>query len=283
MATPITNTASINFDYGTSTGTAVSNTAQVILSDPVSVSKTTLETTYQRGDAITYILHVSNLGVVPLTNITIKDNLGTYDTNITPLDYDDNALYYVNGTYTSEITGIVSANSVTFIIPSLPAGSNGMILYTATVNSKAPLSAGSSITNTATFTINCSTLTSSATVTATETACVKIYKEMSPNPVYTGGTITYTFLLSNYGNLPATNVVLTDTFNSPLPTITSVRVNGTETSDYTYVGGTLTLPTASSPRSITIPAATYTSASDGTVIIAPGTTVVTVTGIIGTP
>ena len=36
---------------------------------------------------------------------------------------------------------------------------------------------------------------------------------MSPNPIADGDTITYTFTIHNYGNTPATDVVLTDRFD----------------------------------------------------------------------
>ena len=284
MSTQITNVASLSFDYGDAAGTAVSNTASILLGDPVNVSKTALETEYTVGSSITYILQISNTGAAALSGITIRDDLGTYTLGgvpVTPLNFDGNALYFVGGTLVSAITGSVGANSVTFTINTLPAGTNGMIVYTVTVNDKAPRTAGASITNTAVFSYGCTTNTVSETVYAAENATVEIIKEMSPDTVYPGDTVTYTFRLFNSGNLPAENVVLTDHFASPAPTITAVRVNGVLTTDYSYAGGVLTLPSAGTPLTIEIPAAAFTQASDGTVTVTPGTTLITVTGIIG--
>ena len=284
MSTQITNIAAVSFDYGGNTGTAVSNTASILLGDPVSVSKRALDTEYRVGSSITYMLQITNLGPTALSNITVRDDLGTYmlgSTPVTPLRFDGNALYYVDGNLVSPITGSVGENSVTFTVNTLPAGATGMIVYSVTVGENAPLAAGSSITNTAVFSYACTAASASETVYAAEAASVEIVKEMSPGTVYPGDTVTYTFRLYNYGNLPAENVVLTDHFNTPLPTLIDVRIDGVLTTDYRYTGGTLTLPSASSSLVIGIPAATFTQAPGGTVTVTPGETLITVTGTLG--
>ena len=68
-----------------------------------------------------------------------------------------------------------------------------------------------------------------------------------------------------------------------LDTLATVTVNGTAVSaeNYTYTGGTLTLPAAGSSYEITVPAATFTTdTTTGAVTASPGVTVVEVTGTI---
>lgn len=289
MPTQITNQASLTFNYGTSAGTAVSNVATTTLLDPLSMSKTSVGDTYRAGENITYVISVENNGNNALTNVVITDNLGTYTlpgttTNVTPLTYANSASLYVNGVYTSAIIGNATGNSVAFTIANLAAGANALIVYHSTVNQYAPLTTGSAIVNTASVTAAGITtpVTDSATVSITDTANVSILKEMSPNPVSDGDTLTYTFTINNYGNIPATEVVLTDTF-SPAPSLIAVTVGGQmiPSSDYTYTGGVLTLPGAGSAFTMTVPAATITQdPTTGIVTTNPGILVVTVTGTI---
>ena len=77
-----------------------------------------------------------------------------------------------------------------------------------------------------------------------------ITKSISPVPVTENGSLTYTFLIQNEGNVPAneaTAVIVTDTFNPILSNLT-VTFNGstwTEGEDYTYDKTTGTFATGS--------------------------------------
>lgn len=285
MAT-ITNQARITYSYGAVNAAAASNIATATLTEPLTGSKTSLGSTYTAGDEITYILSLTNGSATAATDITVSDNLGRSTAGgatYTPLSYVGPAYLYINGVYTSELTPATTAGSLIFTLPSIPAGANAVIIYKAALTSEAPLTSGSTVTNTATFTSpTLGTAEKSNTITVENYARLNIVKSMSPNPVVGGGQLTYTFNVYNYGNDAATDVVLTDVF-SPAPTDITVTVNGTAVSaeNYTYTGGTLTLPAAGSSYEITVPAATFTTdTTTGAVTASPGVTVVEVTGTI---
>ena len=204
---------------------------------------------------------------------------------LTPLSYAPPALLLING---QDVSGQLSVDSTSpatllFSFASLPAGATANIVYRASVNEYAPLELGASIENTATLTSDsdCADGTASATVNAIAAANVSVFKQMSPNPVVCGDTVTYTIRIYNYGNIDAENVILSDTFN-PAPDNITVSRNGVLLleSDYTYANGTLTVPsTATNP--VTVPAATFVrDANTGIVTVTPGTVEYIITGTI---
>ena len=276
----ITNQASIRYRYGDTDATALSNIATASLAQPLSVDKSSLESVYRAGDELTYILSAANGGTTTLTNVTLQDNLGTFTqgaTQITPLTFVPDALLYIDGVNNGTITPVITDSSITFTIPSLPAQSTAMILYKVTPNGFAPLEIPSSITNTVTANADGLTeaATDSLTVTAEAYADVGIVKSMTTD----GSVITYTFDITNAGNTPAENIVLTDAFD-PAPASITVSVNGTviPASDYTYTGGVLTLPNATGDT-LTLPAATITTdPATGAVTVTPSSLTVTVVG-----
>ena len=153
-----------------------------------------------------------------------------------------------------------------------------------TINNFAPITEGGEITNTVTATAagNNTPVSDSNTITADSFADVTITKTMAPSDVSEGDALTYTFVISNYGNAEATDIVLTDAFD-PAPQNITVQVNGTvvPTTDYEYANGVLTLPTTPGATELSLPPATITQdPATGEVIVTPSTLTVTVTGII---
>lgn len=284
MAQTITNQASLSYRYGDTDASVLSNIATAVVNQPLTASKTALNGTYREGDTLTFVLSLTNSGSAPLANVTVTDDLGTYTLStlsLTPYTILPGARLFLGGTDNGAISPTVTADGAVFTIPSLPAGTNALILYQVRLTGTAPLAAGATITNTATVTAPALTedVAAAATVTAAEYADVAVVKTMSPATLTDGGTITYTFDITNRGNTEATNIVLTDAFN-PLPTAITVTRDGVvlDATDYTFTGGVLTVP-ASGSTGITLPAATLTQNEEtGAVTLTPSSTRITVTG-----
>jgi uncharacterized repeat protein (TIGR01451 family) len=287
MAT-IENFATVSYTSGGVSETKVSNLAEIGLESAISFTKTTLGETYGEDEVVTYILSMTNTSTAPITNVSVTDDLGTFvfgTLELTPLTYAPPALLLIDGQDVStQLTVDTStAGLLVFSFPTLPAGATANIVYRAAVNEYAPLDVDASITNTATLTSDsdCADGTASATINALSAANVSVFKQMSPNPVICGDTVTYTIRIYNYGNIAAENVVLTDTFN-PAPTNITVSRDGVLLigTDYSYVNGTLTVPaTATSP--VIVPAATFVrDATTGIVTVTPGMVEYTITGTI---
>lgn len=287
MAT-IENFATVSYTSGGVTETKVSNLAEIGLESAISFTKTTLGETYGEDEVVTYILSMTNTSTSAITNVSITDDLGTFvfgTLELTPLTYAPPALLLIDGQDVSAQLTVdtATAGSLVFSFPTLPAGATANIVYRAAVNEYAPLDVEAGITNTATLTSDsdCADGTASATITAVAAANVSVFKQMSPNPVICGDTVTYTIRIYNYGNIAAENVVLTDTFN-PAPTNITVSRDGTllPANDYSYVDGTLTVP-AGTTTAVSVPAATFVrDATTGIVTVTPGMIEYTITGTI---
>ncbi len=285
MATIITNQATLNYKYGSVSASTVSNITSAVFGSSLDIDKTSLNESYRVGQSVTYIISLENSGSA-LDDITVSDNLGSYTFNgriLTPLTYTGPARLFVNGVFVSELTPEIEANEISFFIDNLPANSNAQIVYQATPNQYARRCCGDSITNTATSECDCPCnipASASYTLCADCFADVRIVKSVCPNPVICGEEITYIFDISNYGNIPATDVVLTDTFNPPLTDII-VSLNGTplSQSDYSYINGTLTIPSANSSLDLTVPAATCVqNPQTGEITVVPGNIQIVVSG-----
>ena len=167
----------------------------------------------------------------------------------------------------------------------MPANGNATLVYEVSLNEFAPLSVGSTITNTATASGSGITpISSSEIINVSNEADVTITKSISPVPVSDNGTVTYTFVIQNSGNtdvIATDNAFITDLFD-PILTGVNATFNGTlwtEGTQYNYNETTGLFESVAG--SITVPAATYTQDPvSGVWSVTPGTSTLVVTGII---
>lgn len=284
----IENFATVSYTSGGISETKVSNIAEISIESAVGFTKTSVGNTYRENSILTYILTVTNSSGSALSGSTITDNLGTYTFGageLTPLDYIAPAVLLINGQDVSAQLTVddTTPGSIIFTLPTIPAGATANIIYKAQTNDYAPLATNSTIINTSTFESNseCADSTATATVLVANTANISIIKQMCPNPVICGDTITYTIKIYNYGNTAAENVVLTDEFN-PAPTNITVSRDGILLlgTDYSYVNGILTVP-AEGGQPLTIAPATFTQDPiTGIISITPSVVEYTITGTI---
>ncbi len=257
------------------------------ITDVLSATKTALSPVYSAGDNATYIVSILNTGSVLYSGLTVTDNLGAYTAEgetYTPLTYREGSVkYYINGVLQPAPAASTGA-PLTFSGISVPPGGNAILVYEATVNSFAPLAAGSQITNTVTVSgDSISDITATETISVEEEPVLTITKSLNPDVVTENSRITYTFVIQNVGNTPAVvtdNAVVTDTFDPVLSDI-SVTFNDevwTEPVNYTYDETTGRFATVAGQ--ITVPAATYAQDETGAWVVTPGVGVLRVTGTI---
>lgn len=282
MAT-FTNVATLSYN-----GTVVnSNVTTGEIQQTLSATKYALSETYGPDSDITYIVNIVNNGSTAFTNLTLTDNLGAYayETNtVYPLSYTGDIRYFINGVLQTAPT-VTAGPPLVITGINVPANSEAQIVYKARTTAYAPLDIESAITNNITVTGGgiAEPVTATETVNAVVGAILDIEKALSPIVVSENGQITYTFTITNKGNTAITqadNVVLRDVFNPILKGIT-VSYNGAALDDtkYTYDETTGVFETAQG--AITVPAATFTTNTDGTIAVTPGKTTVTVTGTLG--
>ena len=266
-----------------------SNVAIGEVLEVLSADKTAVTTTYTPGGDVTYVISAVNSGATPVSGVTVTDNLGAYtfgETTLYPLTYKEGSVrLYINGVLqaapTVEVGPPLAVSGIT-----LPANSNMVLIYEASVTAFAPLGEADSIINTATVTGGgiSAPITVTETVTPVAEAMLDITKSINPVPVAENGVVTYTFVIRNSGNAPAdaaANVTLTDTFLPVLSDLT-VLLDGVELSEGTgYTYAITEGEFATVPGVITVPAATYTQdPATGVWSITPGVTTLTVSGTI---
>lgn len=266
-----------------------SNIAVGEILEVLSVTKTAVGDEYGADSNLTYVISVVNSGATPFNALTLTDDLGAYifDTStLVPLTYNEGTVnYYINGILQPAPAVTASGTNLVFNGISVPANGNATVVYEVSTNRYAPLETGAEITNTVTLSGGGITpVAAEETVTAESEPELSVTKSISPVPVTENGTLTYTFVIQNTGNAPATAedlAVITDTFNPVLSNL-AVSFNGgtwTEPAEYTYDETTGVF--ASVAGVITVPAATYTQdPATGVWITTPGVSTLTITGTV---
>lgn len=268
-------------------GTALSNVVTGEVLDRITVTKTAVGNTYEAGGTVTYVISLSSCGCCS-SPVEISDDLGAYpfgeEGTLVPLSYvEGSLLYYANGVL-QETPDLTAGPPLTVNGIVVPAGGNVLLVYKATFNEYAPIAAGSCVTNTVTVSEGClpEPIDASETVCIESRTALSIEKSLCPTTVCDDGKITYTFVISNAGNIPAVatdNLTVSDTF-LPILTDITVTLNGDTLvagTDYTYDEATGVFSTT--PGRITVPAATVTQDPEtGAYSSLPGTATLIVTG-----
>lgn len=279
------NQATLSFNGSTTT----SNITQGELRESLTIKKTAVTDTYALGDDVTYIISITNNSATEYSNILLSDDLGGYEVGagtVYPLEYIEGSMRrYVNGDLTAPPT-VTAGPPVSISAVEVPANGNVIIVYEARITRYAPHYVEGAITNTVTLTGDgvLTPITAQETISAASRAALTISKSISPTVVSENGTLTYTFVIQNSGNVATTaedTIIVTDTFDPRLKNI-SVTYNGTawtEGVNYTYSEATGLFTTATGQ--ITVPAAAYSQdAQTGAWTITPGTAVITVKGTV---
>lgn len=266
MSNQFLNAASLSFEYGHQKGFTLSNAANASMQDVITVNKSALNGSYFLNKEIFYCVSIVNNKPTAIQNLKISENLGSYSNNLSsetkfiPLDYFGPSFLYINGKFDSQIIPETYSDKIIFKINNFSAYSNILLIYSATVNNKAPLSKKSSIINTSSITSSeiSKPILCSKEIFAAEKADINIVKYMYPNPALPGELVTYNFTIYNYGNAEATNVKLNDIL-LPAPNNLNVSVNSKNLSrkDYSYINGTLNIPSYDSDFSVSIPPAQF--------------------------
>ena len=240
---------------------AVSNLAVGEIQDVLSVTKTAVSDVYTANDSVSYVINIINSGNTDLTNLTLTDDLGAYtiDTNtFVPLTYSENSLRYFRNNMLQPSPNVAQGDSLTITGFTVPAGGSATFVYETHTNEFTPLQPDSVITNTATLTGNLTTVTAEETVSVSSEPDLSISKSISPVPVMENGTVTYTFVIQNYGICEASasdDIIFTDTFTPALSSLTAVYNGSTwkagtnysyseDTGIFSSLAGQITVPSA---------------------------------------
>ena len=236
----------------------------------LSAEKSAVSDSYSQGSENVYIISIVNTGSTCFNGLTVTDDLGAYSfgdgATVVPLTYREGSLaYYVNGVQQPE-PAVTAAYPLTVTGINVPAGGNAMLVYAASANSFAPMGDEAEIVNTATVSgAGFEPVTASEAVSYSDGIDLAISKSLSPAAVEENGEVTYTFIIQNFGTVPAEaedNVVFTDIFDPALSGITA-EFNGAQwESGVNYAYDPDTGAFTSLDGQVTVPAAQFVQTED---------------------
>ncbi|MEG1752159.1 MAG: hypothetical protein RR140_03505 [Clostridia bacterium] len=233
ITNPIVNIASAVVPGGTSGSTNPVST-QINYADLTTagnVVKSVVPAFAQFGDTLTYTITLHNTGNVPANNVVVTD--------IIPI-----GTTYVAGSTTATVPFTGNPTSVITLTNPIPAGGVVTITFKVKLANNAPVI--NPIPNSAkvdyAYTVDPSdpngvtaSGNSNTVATPVSTAKLSLVKSASESLGYVGDLITYNIAVTNTGNVPADNVVISD----PIPSGTTY-VSGSLNVSVPYTG---TLPT----------------------------------------
>ncbi|MEF9992482.1 MAG: SdrD B-like domain-containing protein, partial [Peptostreptococcaceae bacterium] len=237
---PIPNSATFNYKYivdpSVPAGVVGTNTTPIASTQVNTATLTNIKSVdkvYSNvGDTLTYTLTFKNTGNINANNVLIKDPLpagttlvpGSLISSIPYTGTDlSSGLTLTNPILPNQTLTIVYKVLVGNTIPNPnPIPNTATSAYTFTVNPAVPNGASSNgTTNTVATTINHADLLSPG----------NFVKSVDNTLAKVGDTLTYTLVIKNTGNAPATNVLVTD----PIPNGTTF-VSGSITSTIAFTG-----------------------------------------------
>jgi uncharacterized repeat protein (TIGR01451 family) len=178
--------------------------ASEVMADIIVVKEASVDTALV-GETITYTYRVTNTGNVTLDSVTLSDDL------LGPISLGSSSLAAGAGTSGTD-TYVVQQSD-------LP----GPVVNTATVTGTPPV--GSDVTD-----------TDSESVALTSNPDIEVVKEASVDTAMVGETITYTYWVTNTGNVTLNPVTLYDDLLGPITLGSTSLVQGAGTSGtYFYV------------------------------------------------
>lgn len=229
---PLINYASVTVPGGTSGITNMVNTN--VNHAYVAISKAVDKSYANVGDTLTYTLSLTNAGNVAANNVVVSDPIPSGTTYV-PFSVSSNVAF--SGT---------PANGMTLTAP-IPAGGSATITFKVLVANTVPTI--NPIPNSASlkyaYTVDPANpngiavaKTSNTVTTQISNANLTVVKNVDKNISYIGDKITYQLAVTNTGNAPATNVVISD----PIPNGT-VYVPGSISSNVAFTGSPMTAVT----------------------------------------
>ncbi len=214
--TQITNTANIRSTFDQATSETVTTTVESTAT--LEIFKVGVPASVEAGGLIMYTIRYTNTGNANANGVVITD------------------IYPSQGSFVGEMsepdispgTSILGDTGRVWTIPGGLSGNNGSGIITLTLRTDTPLDSGTIIDNVVEISADEPTRSIyTASNTIVSAPILTITKSVSPSPAPAGSTLNYTIIYTNSGNMNATGVVITDTYEGvgtlvdpSLPTVT---------------------------------------------------------------